>query len=72
MYFERVLFVDLTARRSWVETVESARLQPTLSGVGLGTKLLYDNLPAGTPPASARERPGIRARRVRWHASGHR
>jgi aldehyde:ferredoxin oxidoreductase len=52
MYFERVLFVDLTARRSWVETVESARLQPTLSGVGLGTKLLYDHLPAGAQPLS--------------------
>ena len=50
MYSERVLYVDLTARRSWVERLDSTCLQPFLSGVGLGTKLLYDHLPPGTQP----------------------
>ncbi len=50
MYFERILHVDLTQRTSRVEHVEARVMQPYLGGVGLGTRLLYDHLPAGADP----------------------
>jgi len=50
MYFERILFVDLTARRSWVEKMEAERIRPYLGGAGFGTRLLYDHLPRGVDP----------------------
>ena len=50
MYLERILHVDLTERRSWVERVEADSIQPYLGGVGLGTRLLYDRLPPGADP----------------------
>jgi len=53
MYLERILCVDLTERRSWVETMEARRIQPYLGGVGLGTRLLMDRLPAGADPLGA-------------------
>jgi aldehyde:ferredoxin oxidoreductase len=53
MYFERILCVELTERRSWVETMEARRIQPYLGGVGLGTRLLMDRLPAGADPLEA-------------------
>lgn len=50
MYFERILVVDLTARRSWVEPMAARRIQPYLGGVGLGARLLTDYMPAGADP----------------------
>lgn len=50
MYFERILFVDLSARRSWVEEREAHHIRPYLGGVGFGTRLLYDHLPRGADP----------------------
>jgi len=50
MYFERILHVDLTQRTSRVEQMEARAMQPYLGGVGLGTRLLYDYLPAGADP----------------------
>lgn len=47
MYWERILRVDLTQRRSWVERREARALQPYLGGIGLGARLLYDYLPRG-------------------------
>lgn len=50
MYLKRILFVDLTEWRSWTEEIEATSIQPYLGGVGLGTRLLYDHLPAGAAP----------------------
>ena len=50
MYLERILYVDLTDRRSWVKKVEAQHLAKYLGGVGLGTRLLYDHLPANADP----------------------
>jgi len=50
MYWERILYVDLTEKRSWVKKVEAQWLAEYLGGVGLGARLLYDNLPAGIDP----------------------
>jgi aldehyde:ferredoxin oxidoreductase len=53
MYLERILVVDLTQRRSWVEVMEASQLQLYLGGVGLGARLLYDRLPRGADPLGA-------------------
>ncbi|MCP4196197.1 MAG: aldehyde ferredoxin oxidoreductase family protein [Proteobacteria bacterium] len=50
MYLERILFVDLTQSRSWTTKKETGYLKQYLGGVGLGTRLLYDHLPAGADP----------------------
>ncbi len=50
MYLERVLYVDLTEKRSWVRKFDAGFLSTYLGGVGLGTRLLYDHLPAGVDP----------------------
>lgn len=52
MYLERVLYVDLTENRSWVRKFDAGFLSTYLGGVGLGTRLLYDHLPAGVDPLS--------------------
>ncbi|HMR65328.1 MAG TPA: aldehyde ferredoxin oxidoreductase N-terminal domain-containing protein, partial [Anaerolineae bacterium] len=50
MYLEKILHVDLTERRSWVRKLEASFLAQYLGGVGLGTRLLYNNLPPGVDP----------------------
>lgn len=50
MYLEKVLYVDLTARRSWVRKMEAKVLAQYLGGVGLGTRLLYNELAPGVDP----------------------
>ncbi len=52
MYLERVLFVDLSEQRSWVERFDKEYLSAYLGGVGLGTRLLFDHLKAGVDALS--------------------
>src|SRR5512142_2269519 len=49
-YSGRILYVDLSARRSEVQTVEPEFLKAYLGGVGLAVRLLHDNTPAHTDP----------------------
>ncbi len=49
-YSGRILHVDLSARRSEVQTVEPEFLKAYLGGVGLAMRLLYDNTPRNTDP----------------------
>jgi aldehyde:ferredoxin oxidoreductase len=44
----RVLHVDLTAQRSWVETVPETVYRQFLGGYGLGAWLMWQHFPAGT------------------------
>jgi aldehyde:ferredoxin oxidoreductase len=46
----RVLFVDLTAQTSRVETVDEAIYRDFLGGYGLGAWLMWKHFPAGTDP----------------------
>ena len=78
MYLERILYVDLTEKRSWVRKFDAGFLSAYLGGVGLGTRLLYDHLPAGRRSAGPGEcaglchgrlspvRPSPRAASTRW------
>ena len=50
MYFERILHVDLTQGKSWVESLDARQIQPYLGGIGLAARLLYDRLPPGADP----------------------
>ncbi len=43
----RVLFVDLTEQRHWVETVDPSVYRQFLGGYGLGAWLLWKHFPAG-------------------------
>jgi aldehyde:ferredoxin oxidoreductase len=47
---QRILNVDLTDRRSWVETVPPADLVKYLGGRGIAAKLLYERTRAGIHP----------------------
>ncbi len=49
-YTGKVLHVDLSARRSSVQELAPQVLSKFLGGVGLATRLLYDNTPAGADP----------------------
>ncbi|MHB1417824.1 MAG: aldehyde ferredoxin oxidoreductase N-terminal domain-containing protein, partial [Chloroflexota bacterium] len=49
-YTGKVLHVDLTSREVAVQTVEPEFLKLYLGGVGLASRLLYDNTPRGTDP----------------------
>jgi aldehyde:ferredoxin oxidoreductase len=49
-YSGRILHVDLSARRSEVQTAEPEFLRAYLGGVGLAVRLLHDNTPAHTDP----------------------
>lgn len=44
----RVLFVDLSEKRHWVEPIEPAVYRQFLGGYGLGAWLLWKHFPAGT------------------------
>ncbi|MBM3187726.1 MAG: aldehyde ferredoxin oxidoreductase, partial [Chloroflexi bacterium] len=49
-YTGKILHVDLSAQRSWVQDVDSEFLRTYIGGVGLATRLLYDNATAGCDP----------------------
>lgn len=49
-YTGRVLHVDLTSRQTAVQTVEPEFLKRYLGGVGLATRLLFDNTRPGVDP----------------------
>ncbi|MEN6478733.1 MAG: aldehyde ferredoxin oxidoreductase family protein [Anaerolineales bacterium] len=49
-YTGRILHIDATTRHTYVETVTPEFLKRYLGGVGLATRLVYDNTPAGCDP----------------------
>jgi len=49
-YMGKVLWVDLSTRRSWEEELPEAVCRQFLGGYGLGVKFLYDRMPAGVDP----------------------
>jgi aldehyde:ferredoxin oxidoreductase len=49
-YTGKILHLDVTTRQSHVETVSPEFLKRYVGGVGLATRLLYDNTPAGCDP----------------------
>lgn len=49
-YTGRILHIDATTRQTHVETVTPEFLKRYLGGVGLATRLVYDNTPAGCDP----------------------
>ncbi len=49
-YTGKVLFVDLTTKVIHSETIPDAVYEQFLSGVGLGTYILYKHIPAGADP----------------------
>lgn len=46
----KVLFVDLTEQRHWVEPIDEAIYRSYLGGYGLGAWLMWKHFPAGTDP----------------------
>ncbi len=46
----RVLFVDLTEKRHWVEEIDPSVYRQFLGGYGLGAWLLWKHFPAGADP----------------------
>jgi len=46
----KVLFVDLTEQRHWVEAVDESVYRTYLGGYGLGAWLLWKHFPAGADP----------------------
>ena len=48
----RVLFVNLTAKTSYVETINESVYKQFLGGYGLGAYLMWKHFPAGTDPSS--------------------
>ncbi len=49
-YTGKILHVDMTTQTTRVQTVEPEFLKKYLGGVGLATRLVYDNTPAGCDP----------------------
>jgi aldehyde:ferredoxin oxidoreductase len=49
-YTGKILHVDASTRRTWVEEKSPEFLKKYLGGIGLATRLAYDNLPAGADP----------------------
>jgi aldehyde:ferredoxin oxidoreductase len=49
-YTGRILHVDMTVQTSRVQELEPEFLKKYLGGIGLATRLLYDNTPAGCDP----------------------
>jgi len=49
-FFGKILHIDLTNRKSWVEDVNEDYLKKYIGGVGLATRLVYDNTPKGVDP----------------------
>ena len=51
-FYGRIVVVDLTARRFWIETVDDATLRSFLGGKGLGSYLLWTRNPPKVDPFS--------------------
>src|SRR5262245_42664389 len=49
----KVLFVDLTQRKHWVEPVDETVYRNFLGGYGLGAWLMWKHFPAGTDPLAS-------------------
>ncbi len=49
-YTGKILHVDLSTRKSWVQEVDADFLKKYIGGVGLATRLAYDNVPPGADP----------------------
>lgn len=46
-YVGRILRVDLKSKRTWTEDLDEATLRKWVGGVGLGAKVLYEEVPPG-------------------------
>lgn len=46
----KILHIDLTHRKSWVQTVDDAYLKRWIGGVGLAARLAYENTAKGADP----------------------
>ena len=46
-YTGKILHIDLSTQKTWVEQKSPEFLKAYIGGVGLATRLLYDNTPAG-------------------------
>ena len=55
-YTGKILHVDVATQKTWVEEVGPEFLKKYLGGVGLATRLVYDNTPAGLRSARAGQR----------------
>ncbi|NLX36466.1 MAG: aldehyde:ferredoxin oxidoreductase, partial [Chloroflexi bacterium] len=49
-YTGKILHIDVTNRKTWVQKVSPEFLKRYLGGVGLATRLVYDNTPRGCDP----------------------
>ena len=49
-YTGKILHVDVTTKKTWVEQVGPEFLKRYIGGVGLATRLVYDNTPKGCDP----------------------
>ncbi|MBC7235910.1 MAG: aldehyde ferredoxin oxidoreductase family protein, partial [Chloroflexi bacterium] len=49
-YTGKILHVDLSKQKTWVEEVDADFLKKYIGGVGLATRLAYDNIPRGADP----------------------
>ncbi len=49
-YSGKILHIDVTTQKTWVQHVDAEFLIKYLGGVGLATRLVYDNTPAGCDP----------------------
>ena len=49
-YNGRILHVDVGTQKTWVEEVSPEFLKKYIGGVGLATRLVYDNTPKGCDP----------------------
>jgi len=49
-YSGKILHIDMTTQKTWVQQVDAEFLKKYLGGVGLATRLVYDNTPAGCDP----------------------
>ncbi|MBC7263387.1 MAG: aldehyde ferredoxin oxidoreductase family protein [Chloroflexi bacterium] len=49
-YTGRILHIDLTTKKSWVQHIHEDFLKKYVGGVGLATRLAYDNTPKGVDP----------------------
>jgi hypothetical protein len=48
--YTQILHVNASTRRTWVEEKSPEFLKRYIGGIGLATRLLYDNTPAGAEP----------------------
>lgn len=51
-YWQRLLRVDLTDRKTWVESVDEKDLRKYIGGAGLASKILFDEVQGRTDPYS--------------------